>query len=440
MSDANAGMIYQLDDKPPVGRWILYGLQHIVVAFAAMVGVPLALSGAIGLSPQETTVLVSGVLVSGGVLCLLQSLGAGPVGARLPLMNLATFKFLGPMIMGYNLGGFSVLFGATILGGFVEVILAQFAATLKKLFSPFLVGAFLLIIGVSLLPIGIRNFFAIGNPMSGTPAALVSAFLSLALIAFFGSLRHRMIRPVSVLAGIAGGYIIAALLGLVNWQPVINARWIGFHAPFQLGVPTWPGFSVLIAISVVYLVSFIETVADTTAVASITGSEVTAKQLRGSLMADGLSGPIGAFFNAVPMTTFGQNIGLIKLTGIGSRYVVAMAGGILVLMGLVPKLAAIISVMPPPVLGAALVMTFGMIASEGIRRLASEMETPRNAIVASLGLAAALSVWVLPQDMIQSLPGGLRPFLSDSMVAGLLVCMVSDWLVPRNKNRSTNGA
>lgn len=433
-------LLYQLEDKPPLALWILFGLQHVVVAFAALIGVPLALAGAVGLPTEQTSVLVGGVMLAGGILCLIQSLGVGPVGGRLPLMNLATFKFLGPMIAAYNLGGFPALFGATFLGGFVEVILAFFAGFVRRLVSPFLVGTFLLIIGVSLIPIGVQNLFAVGRDYAGSPAALLVAFITLALIGALAASGSARVRPIAPLLGIGGGYILAAVVGLVNWQPVADEAWFGFSRPFAFGLPTWPGLTVFIAISIVYVVSFIETVGDSAAVSAITRTEWTTQRLRGTLIADGLSGPLGAIINGLPMTTYGQNIGLIKLTGVGSRFVVAMAGVILVLLGLMPKLAALISVMPPPVLGAALVMTFGTIAGEGIRRLEGALESPRNLMVLILGVAAAVGVWVLPGEIIGSLPGWLQPFLSDAMIAGLLLVVAADLVFPgRNASLSVPG-
>lgn len=423
-------LLYGLEEKPPLLLWILFGLQHVLVAFAAMVGVPLALAAALGLPPQQTAVLVSGVMFAGGILCLIQSLGVGPFGGRLPLVNLATFKFIGPMVSAYQFGGFPALFGATFFGGFVEMALAFFAPVIRRMVTPFLIGAFLLIIGVSLLPIGVRNFFAIGQDYAGTPVALFVGLLTLVLIAVLTSRQHRRLRPVAVLSGILGGYVVAALAGLVNWAPVAESAWFGLASPFAFGWPSWPGTAAFVAIAIVYVVSFIETIGDSAAVATIARAEWTTHRLRGALLADGLSGPLGAVFNGLPMTTFGQNIGLVKLTGVASRFVVAMAGGILVLMGLVPKLATIISVMPQPVLGAALLMTFGMIAGEGIRRLAGEVDSARNLVVLTLGLTGAIGVSILPTDLIAALPGWLRPFLSDAMIAGLLLTVIGDAVLP----------
>jgi uric acid transporter len=410
--EENIEILYDLDDRPAPPKLILFGFQHVVVAFAAMIGVPLTFAAAVGLDSGEERILVSGVLIAAGIATVVQSLGIGPLGARLPIVNAATFKFIGPMLVAYKAGGFPALYGAALISGLITSALGFFAGTLRRLFTPFLIGCFLLVIGISLMPIGLVGV------------------VTLIVIAVLGCLGSKLLRPVSVLLGFGVGYVLAAILGLIDFTGVREAAWFGFVAPFELGTPSWPGVAVLVAMTVVYLATFIETLGDSTAVATILNRRPTSRQLRGALIVDGLGGPLAGLTNGLPMTTYGQNVGLVRLTGIGSRYAVATGGAIMVLFGLVPKFAALIAAMPAPVLGAGLIMTFGMIASEGVRRLAGSMATPRNAAVLTLGLAPAVGLHAIAPELLQLLPEVIRPLLSDPMVAGLLMVLVAQFALP----------
>jgi NCS2 family nucleobase:cation symporter-2 len=423
-------ILYDLDDRPAAPKMLLFGFQHVIVAFAAMIGVPLTFAAAVGLPPTEERILVSGVLIAAGIATVVQSLGIGPLGARLPIVNAATFKFIGPMLVAYKAGGFPALYGAALISGLLTSFLGFFAGILRRLFTPFLIGCFLVVIGISLMPIGVRNFLSVGRATEGSATAILVGVVTLAIIAVLGCLKSKMLRPVSVLLGFGIGYVVAAVLGLVDFSGVQEAAWFGFASPFELGTPSWPGLAVVVAMTVVYLATFIETLGDSTAVASILNRKVTSKQLRGALIVDGLGGPLAGLTNGLPMTTYGQNVGLIRLTGIGSRYAVATGGAVMIVFGLVPKFAALVAAMPAPVLGAGLIMTFGMIASEGIRQLASSMAKPRNATVLTLGLAPAVGLHAIPAELLGQLPDVIRPLLSDPMVAGLLLVLLVQFLLP----------
>ncbi|MCW2636627.1 MAG: Nucleobase:cation symporter-2, family [Blastococcus sp.] len=429
-NDQAITILYDLDDRPAAPKMILFGFQHVIVAFAAMIGVPLTFAAAVGLGSREERILVSGVLIAAGIATMVQSLGIGPLGARLPIVNAATFKFIGPMLVAYKAGGFPALYGAALISGLLTACLGFFAGILRRLFTPFLIGCFLLVIGVSLMPIGLKNFLSMGKPYEGSGTALLVGVVTLTVIAGLGCLGSKLLRPVSVLVGFAVGYVLAAIVGLIDFAGVQSAPWFGLVSPFELGAPAWPGLAVVVAMTVVYLATFIETLGDSTAVATILNRKVTSRQLRGALIVDGLGGPLAGLTSGLPMTTYGQNVGLIRLTGIGSRYAVATGGAVMVIFGLVPKFAALIAAMPAPVLGAGLIMTFGMIASEGVRRLAGDMATPRNAAVLSLGLAPAVGLHAISPDLLGRLPEVIRPLLSDPMVAGLLLVLVAHFALP----------
>lgn len=427
------GIIYDLDERPPLPRLILFAAQHLMVGFAVMIGVPLAFSAIVGLDGKAQTVLISGVLVAGGVVTILQAIGLGPIGARLPLVNSTTFKFLGPLVLAYKAGGFGAVYGAAIISGFITAGLGTVVGRIQRIFTPFIVGAFLVITGAALMPIALSNLLGLGKPYEGTPAALAAGAVPLIImigLSVTTSSRLRALRPVAVLVGFGIGYAVSAVLGLITWESVGDASWFGLALPYSLGTPSWPGLVLTITVTGVFLACLVETAGDSTAVSAILGRKITPKQLRGAVIADGLSGPISSVFGGLPMTTYGQNVGLVRLSGVGSRYVVAGTGVLLIVVGALPKFAALISAMPSPVLGAGLVMTFGMIAAEGIRRAGPHLASPRNAAVLTLGLVPAIGLRTLPPEFLARIPGEIAPLLTDALVTGLLVTIAAHLILP----------
>ena len=208
-----SGIVLGVDDRPPPLQWLAFSFQHLMVAFAAMIGVPLAFSSIVKLNFDDQTAVISGVLVAGGVVTMIQSLGIGPIGARLPLVNDATFKFLGPLTLAYKFGGFGAIYGAAIVSGLITAALGFVVAQIQRFFNSFVVGAFLIITGVSLMPIGLSNLLAIGKPYEATWGAFITAGVPLAIMIYFGLTRNAMLqklRTVSVLLGFVVGYILAA--------------------------------------------------------------------------------------------------------------------------------------------------------------------------------------------------------------------------------------
>jgi uracil-xanthine permease len=428
-----SGIVYDVDERPPPLQWLAFSFQHLMVAFAAMIGVPLAFSSIVKLGFDEQTALISGVLVAGGVVTMIQSLGVGPIGARLPLVNDATFKFLGPLTLAYKFGGFGAIYGAAIFSGLIIAVLGFVVAHIQRFFNTFIVGAFLIITGVSLMPIGLNNLLAIGKPYEATWGALLAGAVPLFIMIYFSVTRNRRLRrlrTVAVLLGFVVGYALSAALGLINWEPIVSAPWFGLAIPYSLGTPSWPGLALAITFTGVFMACLIETAGDATAVSAILGRKISKQQIRGAVFADGLSGPISSFFGGFPMTTYGQNVGLVRLSGVGSRFVVAGTGALLILIGAVPKFTTLISVMPSPVLGAGLVMTFGMIAAEGVRRAGPYMASARNAAILTLGLVPAVSLRVLPQSFLARIPSELAPLLTDALVTGLLIVLIAHLVLP----------
>jgi xanthine/uracil permease len=268
------GIIFGIDDRPPPLQWLAFSFQHLMVAFAAMIGVPLAFSSIVKLGFDEQTAVISGVLVAGGVVTMIQSLGIGPIGARLPLVNDATFKFLGPLTLAYKFGGFGAIYAAAITSGFIIAALGFVVAQIQRFFNTFIVGTFLIITGVSLMPIALTNLLAIGKPYEATTAAFVTAAVPLALMICLSLSQNaylRKFRTVAILLGFVVGYAFAAGFGLINWAPVVAAPWFGLAMPYALGIPAWPGIALVVTFTGVFMACLIETAGDATAVSAILG-------------------------------------------------------------------------------------------------------------------------------------------------------------------------
>jgi NCS2 family nucleobase:cation symporter-2 len=313
---------------------------------------------------------------------------------------------------------------ALTLGGVPDDLLGRIPDTLAPLMTDPLVSGLLVVLIAHLVFPGRTD---------ATPEALAAAVIPLLTMIVLMTIRSpRMKGPKSlvVLIGFAVGYLFAAVVGLIDFAPVKAAGWFGLAMPFSAGAPSWPGMAITIAFTLVFMACFIETSGDASAVAAILGRKITPTQLRGAVMADGLSGPISSIFGGFPMTTYGQNVGLVRISGVGSRFVVAGTGVMLILVGLVPKFAGVIAAMPAPVLGAGLAMTFGMITVEGVRRCGPYAGNARNAAVLILGLVPALTLGGVPDDLLGRIPDTLAPLMTDPLVSGLLVVLIAHLVFP----------
>jgi NCS2 family nucleobase:cation symporter-2 len=397
----------------------------------------------VGLNAAEEVALISGVLVAGGIVTLLQTLGAGVVGAKLPLLNSTTFKFLGPLIVAYKAGGFAFLYMGAIISGFITAALGFVVGKIQRVFTPFIIGAFLIITGTSLIPIALNNLVAVGKPQEGSANTLITAAVTLAIMVYLMMAKarpFRKLRSVAVLIGFVIGYVLAICLGMVDFSEIGDEPWFGLAVPYSLGFPSWPGVAVTLAFTVVFVACLVETSGDATAVSAILGRKITKRQLRGAVIADGLSGPISTIVGGLPMTTYGQNVGLVRVSRVGSRFVVAGAGLLLIIIGCLPKFTAVIAAMPPSVLGAGLAVTFGIIAIEGMKIAGPHLANQRISSVLILGLLPAIGLRVLPSDLLGRIPELVSPLTTDPMVAGLLIVLVLHLVLPGRTADSTREA
>lgn len=429
---------YGLDDYPGKLRSSLLGIQHVLVMFTAMIGMPLIIASALNLPMEQSVQMVTGVMLGCGIGTLISAMGVGFVGARLPIVMGVFYIFIGPIVAISNTAGLAAAMTAIFIGGLIEGALSPIISKLRKFFPPLVTGTVITIIGVSLLPLAINNAVGDGTPYFGEARALFLAAFTIAAIILVNRFTKGFVKAISLFIALILGYIVGAMLGFVDFSEFANADWFGIPSLFPYGGFAWPGWSGLIAVVICFLVSAMETLADTLAVSKAVEVEATPERLRGAIAIDGFGSTISALFGGTPLTSYSQNIGVISLTGVGSRIVVAFGGVFLILMAFVPKLGALISLMPGPVLGGTLVVMFGTVASIGIDILHGELKSRRDVLVFATSLGLAVGVTVAPAGSFDVLSPNVQLVVTDGIVVGALVALVLNQILPANNEPVTS--
>lgn len=387
--------VHPVDQVLPAGRMALLGLQHMSIMYAGSVAVPLIVGSALKLDTATIALLVNADLLVAGIATLIQAIGIGKIlGIRLPVVAGATFSVVNPMILIASQYGMSAVYGAMLASGVFGLIIAKPFAKMIRFFPPLVSGTLLLVIGVSLVGPGAAMIAGhdTQDPGYASPSHIALAFGVIALVVLFTRVLRGFANQVGPLLALAIGLVVAIPMGLVHWDGIAAADWFGLASPFHFGAPTFPIAAVL-SMCVVMLVTLTESTADLIAVGEITGRRPSDADLARGLATDGLSAVLGGVMNSFPDTAFAQNVGLVQMTGVRSRWVVAVTGGVLVLMGLVPKVGAFIAAIPEPVIGAVAVVMFAMVAAVGVQNLKKvEFSGNHNTFV----VAVAVGVGLLP--------------------------------------------
>src|SRR5690606_16593492 len=367
-----------VDTIPPLARLFPLGLQHVLAMYAGAVAVPLIVGGAFGFEGADLAYLISADLLVAGLATILQSVGFWRFGVRLPIMQGVTFAAVGPMVAIGQSYPITAVFGATIVCGLFMILIAPFFAQLLRFFPPIVTGSVILIIGLSLMSVAAGWIVTGSDDGSGSGLSLAFAGGTLLLIILIERFAPRGLARVSVLLGLVIGTAVAAFVpGMTDWSGVGEAAWFGLVTPFHFGLPTFE-IVPIVSMLIVGIVIMTETTGDMIAVGEIVDKPVTRRQVADGLRADGLGTVIGGVFNTFPYTAFAQNVGLVSLTGVRSRFVATAAGAILVVLGLLPKVSALVEGVPRAVLGGAGIALFGMVAASGIRTLAKVKLDNRN--------------------------------------------------------------
>ena len=387
--------------KLPLGQSIPLGIQHVLAMFAGNITVPIIIAGIFGQTPEEKIFLIQMALFVAGVATVIQTVGYGKIGSRLPIIQGTSFAFI-PVMAPFAKVGLGAVFTAAFIGGIFQMWIGKILKPIRHLFPPLVTGIVVLMIGVSLLKVGFMYAGGGGWLLNNKPEVfgnsnhLIISFTVL-IVALWANLKGKgMVSSASILIGMVAGYIVAMMMGMVNYGKIAGADWFAFPMPLQYGIEFVPGAIILMLFMAV--VTTIETIGDISAT-TMGGAnrEATDKELSGGIMADGLGTAFGSLFNAMPNTSYSQNAGLVAFTGVISRHVGTIAGVILILMGLFPKLGGVIAAMPESVIGGAAIIMFGLITSAGIKLVAQSEMNQRNLLILGLSLSFGIGMSLLPQ-------------------------------------------
>ena len=421
---------------PPMGQAAPLGLQHVLAMFASNVTPSVIVAGAAGLQfgGAEQVYLIQMAMLFAGIATLFQTIGFGPIGARLPIMQGTSFAFVGVLAGIAATQGLGVALTSCIIGGLIHFALGSVIANIRYLFPPLVTGLVILAIGLYLVPVGIK--YAAGGAADFQMAAesfgsLMHWTVALTVIVValgFKFMTKGMLSNAAILFGLIAGYLVAFMFGMVNFSSVGKASWI-------TGLQTLPyGFEfnlgAVIGVTLVSIVSAVETVGDTSATAKAgAGREATDEEISGATYADGLGTAVAGVFGGLPNTSFSQNVGIVGMTGIMSRHVVTIAGAIMVLCGLIPKIGAIIASMPLPVLGGGVIVMFGMVASAGLNVLSEVKMSRRNMIIIALSLSIGLGFNLVP-SAVQYLPGIWKTLATSAVAPTAFLAIILNQILP----------
>ena len=394
------------------------GVQHMLAMYAGAIIVPLIVGGGLGLNQQELTYLVSIDLLMCGVATILQALSNRFFGIGLPVVLGCTFTAVGPMIAIGKQYGVSSIYGAIIAAGLFVVIFAKLFGKLVKLFPPVVTGSVVTVIGVTLVPAAINDMAGgVGSKDFGSLENLALAFGVLLFIIIMYRFFDGFIRSISILLGLLFGTIVAAFMGKVSLQAVGEAEWFHGIQPFYFGTPTFE-LTPVITMILVACVGIVEATGVYFALSDICNKKIGEKELTKGYRAEGLAMILGGIFNAFPYTTYSQNVGLVQLTGVRNRVIIYTCGGMLIVLGFIPKIAAITTVIPKPVLGGAMLAMFGMVMAYGIKMLSSvDFGKQENLLIVACSVGIGLGVTVVP-TLFSQLPENIRILTDNGIVLG----------------------
>jgi OHCU decarboxylase len=422
--------VHPVDEVLPVGKLAVYGTQHVLAFYAGAVIVPILLANSIGLSTEQLIHLINADLLTCGIASIIQSVGFWKVGVRLPLLQGVTFTAVSPMIAiglaaGGGTDGLLVIYGAVIVAGLFTFLIAPWFSKLIRFFPPVVTGSVITIIGLALLPVAAADATGGAGPTSDPTSGknLAYALGTLLLIVLIQRVFKGFMATVAVLVGLVAGTSVAWALGDAHFDAVSGSGWVGATTPFYFG---WPQFSVaaIISMIVVMLITAVETTGDVFATGEIVEKRIDREDIARALRADGLATTLGGTLNSFPYTCFAENVGLVRLTRIKSRYVVAAAGVIMVLLGLVPKAGAIVAGIPHPVLGGAAIAMFATVAVVGFQTLTKvDFHDHRNVVIVATSIGLAMFVTAQPQ-VAQAVPSWAEIILGSGITLGSITAIV----------------
>ncbi len=431
--------VNKVNEMLPLPKLFTLGLQHVLAMYAGAVAVPILIASSVGLTPKQLELLVAADLFTCGIATLIQAIGIGPyVGIKLPAILGCTFAAVGPLIIIGKSYGMATAYGSIIVAALIVVLIAPIYGKVLKFFPTVVTGTVVTIIGLSLINVGIsslgggsgaKDFGSISNLLLGTFVMIVVILSNKFFKGFF--------QAISVLNGIILGTIVAAFMGKVDLSIVVNAKWVSFVSPLSFGIPKF-NVSSIVMMTFVMLTVMIESTGTYLGIGRICEKKITENDIVRGLRAEGIATILGGIFNSFPYTTFNQNLGLLALSKVKSRFVVIVSGIILICLGLIPKFAALATIIPQPVIGGATTIMFAMVAVAGIQMLSSvDFDKNSNMLVVACSIGVGLGVTVIP-GILDHTPQFFKSIFGSGIVSASVVAIILNAFLNHGEKNVTN--
>ena len=439
------GIIYGLNDKPPVIESIFAALQHLLAIFVGIITPTLIIGGVLGLG-KEVPYLISMALIVSGVATFIQVKRVGPIGSGLLSIQGTSFAFLGAILaagfMVKNAGGgpreiLGTIYAICFVGAFIEMFLSRFLHLLKKIISPTVTGIVVATIGLSLIKVGITDMaggqWLLDNKpeLFGSLENLGLGLLVLVVIVIFNRSKNQFLRMSSIVIGLVVGYIVAIFMGKVDLSGLKDLPIISIPIPFKYGFKF--NLTAFIPVALIYLITTIESIGDLTATSMVSGEPIEGdlyiKRIKGGVLGDGVNSALAAAFNTFPNTTFSQNNGVIQLTGVASRYIGMYIAAFLVILGLFPIIGGVFQQMPKSVLGGATIVMFATVAAAGIKIIASQKIDRRAMMIMALSFGLGLGVMMVP-EVLGKTPVVIQQIFGSPVTTGGLTAIIANIVLP----------
>ena len=433
MMSNNPGSIRSLDGVVPLRKAIPLGIQHVLAMFLGNISPLLIVAGMLEMDVNLKTILVQNSMFIAGVVTLVQLYPVWKIGCRLPVVMGTSSGFLGTCKAIGATYGYGYILGASLVGGVLEMVLGFFIKPLKKLFPPVVTSLVIMSIGLSLLPVGV-NYFAggAGSADYGHWKHLLVGTIVVVTILIFKQYFTGFLSVSAILIGICVGYVVAILLGMVDFSAVAEAKW--FSLPHLMPVKPQFNWQAIVAMGIMFVATAVETVGD---ISGITNGgldrEPTDDELSGGVLADGLGSLVAALFGVLPNTSFSQNVGLVAVTKVVNRFCIMTGAVFLILCGFVPKLSAIFSVMPQSVLGGAAVIMFAMILVSGMQSLQREKLDGRNGMIVAMALGLGVGIGMVPQALDQMPAWVGQIFAQNGIIMTFVIATVMNLILPKDR-------
>jgi uracil-xanthine permease len=423
---------YRLEDRPPAIASFLFGFQHVLIMFTAMIASPLVIGGLLNLPADQRGFMMTGVMLGCGIGTLISALGLFWIGGRLPLVLGAYVIYIAPVVAIAKSEGLAAASTALIIGGLALLAVSPAIGKMRALFPPLVIGTLLVITGESLIKVAANVAFGVNTPYFGNPLTFIYLVGSIVLIVAINMLTKGTARSLSIFLAVVCIYLVSIPMGLANVKAIADAPWLRLPrlAPYGLA---WPSPGAIATIVIYYFVTAIYTLSITLALCKMLGVDASEKRVRGAVAADGLGSVVAALFGGVPIVSYDQNVGAISLTGVGSRFVVASAGVLLVVMALMPKIGLAIGVVPTFVLGGTLIFMFGMIVVVGVSILAESLRSQRDLLIVAASVALSTTINFAPPVVFDVFSPSVRLLATDGIIIGALTAVLLNLAIPKSQ-------